>query len=138
MTRVEKAAQLFQSGYNCAQSVAGAYADRMGMTLEQVTRLASSFGGGMGGKREICGAVSVMILVLGALEGYADPNDRAAKKAHYDRVSRLMDRFRAEHGSVVCRDLLGLTPGVPKRQGGCLDMVTSAVALLEQELQEET
>ena len=79
MTKREKAQNLFLEGYNCAQSVAGAFAEEMGMAFDTVVKLSSSFGAGMGRMREVCGAVSGMFLVAGALYGYQEPGDPAAK-----------------------------------------------------------
>ena len=72
-------------------------------------RLASSFGGGMGRLREVCGCVSGMLLAAGILYGYDDPTDHTRKTAHYARVQALAEAFRAEHGAIVCRELLGLS-----------------------------
>ncbi len=71
----EKARALFREGYNCAQSVVGAFCDEMQMEKETALRLASSFGGGMGRLREVCGTVSGMFLIAGALYGYDAPKD---------------------------------------------------------------
>lgn len=80
MNHAEKARDLFRAGYNCAQSVVGAFHEEMGLSLEDAVRLASSFGGGMGGMRETCGAVTGMFLVAGMLKGYDDPADYDARK----------------------------------------------------------
>ena len=93
MSTQERAAQagaLFDRGYNCAQSVACAFADLTGLPEENLAKMASSFGGGIGRLRETCGAVSGMALVLGMLAGYSDPGDSAAKSAHYARVQRAV------------------------------------------------
>ena len=103
----EKARALFREGYNCAQSVVGAFCDEMQMEKETALRLASSFGGGMGRLREVCGTVSGMFLIAGALCGYDAPKDYEAKKEHYERIQELAARFQAENGSIVCRELLG-------------------------------
>ena len=66
MNHGEYAAQLFVSGYNCAQAVAVAFCDLTGLTPEQAAKMASPFGGGFGRQREVCGAVSGMCLVLAA------------------------------------------------------------------------
>ena len=111
MSAQERAAQagaLFDRGYNCAQSVACAFADLTGLPEENLAKMASSFGGGIGRLRETCGAVSGMALVLGMLAGYSDPGDSAAKSAHYARVQRAVRAFAAENGSLICRELLGL------------------------------
>lgn len=96
----------FKQGYSCAQAVALAFKDELGMDEEAVAKLASSFGGGMGKLREVCGTVSGALLVYGALRGYASPNDAAAKAAHYAHVQDFAARFKAEHETIVCRELL--------------------------------
>ena len=70
-----KAAELFLGGYNCAQSVVVAFCDVTGLEVDFAAKLASSFGGGMGRMREVCGAVSGMLMVLGLLYGYDTPGD---------------------------------------------------------------
>ena len=65
-----KAAELFLRGYNCAQAVVVAFGDVTGLEEKYAARLISSFGGGMGRMREVCGAVSGMLLVAGLLYGY--------------------------------------------------------------------
>ena len=62
--RTQKAIDFFEQGYNCSQSVLMAYADLYGIDQETATKFASSFGGGMGRLREVCGAVSGMFMVL--------------------------------------------------------------------------
>ena len=93
-------------GYNCAQAVACAFCDVTGLTMEAAARMASSFGGGLGRLREVCGTVSGAALVLGIVRGYSDPKDYAAKKAHYALVQEFARRFREANGSIVCRELL--------------------------------
>ncbi|MBQ4598806.1 MAG: C_GCAxxG_C_C family protein [Clostridia bacterium] len=106
MDHSEKAAELFLSGYNCAQSVAVAFCDVTGQNQSLTARLASPFGGGMGRMREVCGAVSGMFMVLGVLYGYDDPCEKEGKKQLYTDVQALADKFRAEAGSIICRDIL--------------------------------
>ena len=104
-----KAAELFLDGYNCAQAVAVAFCDVTGLSESQAAKMASSFGGGIGGLREVCGAVSGMMMVLGSLYGYDQP-DNEQKKALYARAQALAESFRAQAGSLICRDLLAHMP----------------------------
>lgn len=101
-----QAAELFLQGYNCAQSVFVAFSDVTGLDQSFAAKLSSSFGGGVGRMREICGAVSGMAMVLGVLYGYDTPGDDEIKKAHYARVQELADKFREKTGTIICRDLL--------------------------------
>ena len=108
-----QAAELFQQGYSCAQAVAVAFSDVTGLTPEISAKLASSFGGGMGRLREVCGAVSGMLLVAGYLYGYGAP-DPEAQKAHYALVQDLAGQFREVAGSIICREILQNPPSDPK------------------------
>ena len=108
-----KAAELFLSGYNCSQAVVVAFSDLTGLDIQVSAKLASSFGGGMGRMREVCGAVSGMLMVAGLLYGYETPGDDVSKKAHYTRVQYLAGKFREEVGSIVCREILKNPPSDP-------------------------
>ena len=103
----EVARFLFRQGYNCSQAVLGAFADELGLDGELAMRLSCSFGGGMGRMREVCGAVSGMLMVCGCTDGYSTPETGAVKAAHYKKVQELAAVFRERHGSLICRELLG-------------------------------
>lgn len=109
----KKAAQLFMQGYNCAQSVVVAYCDLTGFTPDYAARLSSSFGGGMGRMREVCGAVSGMLLIAGILYGYDTPGDDEAKRKHYALVQHLAGEFRIREQSIICREILKNPPSDP-------------------------
>lgn len=106
MNHEQIARELFLSGCSCSQAVLGAYAEELGLTQESAMKLASSFGGGMGGMRDTCGAVSGMLMVAGLKWGYVDVGDLDAKTAHYARVRHLVEGFTAAHETIVCRELL--------------------------------
>lgn len=103
-----EALALFQEGYNCSQSVFAAFHELLGMDREVALRLMSSFGGGMGRLREVCGALTAVFAAVGILYGYSDPGDHDQKTAHYKLIQELANRFRNETGSILCRDLLQL------------------------------
>ena len=107
------AAELFLKGYNCAQSVMVAFCDVTGMEEDFAARMASSFGGGMGRMREVCGAVSGMLMVTSLLYGYETPGDDVSKKELYTIVQELSGKFREEVGSIVCREILKNPPSDP-------------------------
>ena len=111
MDHVMKAGELFVSGCNCAQAVVCAFAEEIGLPEETLMKLASSFGGGMGGMRETCGAVTGMFMVAGLLWGYEKPGDDEVKKAHYARIRSLAESFKEKNDTLVCRELLGLGAG---------------------------
>ena len=139
------AAELFLQGYNCAQAVAVAYCDLTGLTPEFASKMASSFGGGMGRLREVCGAVSGMFMVAGLLYGYDRPGDDTVKMAHYTVVQHLAAEFRAQAGHIVCREILKNPPTDPNptprtaefyKIRPCARMVLLAGRILDQYIQE--
>ncbi len=142
----QRARELFMQGYNCAQAVACAFGDVTGLDVDTAARLASSFGGGLGRLREVCGTVSGAALVLGMAKGYSDPKDYEAKKAHYALVQEFARRFREKNGSIVCRELLSgveiTTGGAPEarteefyKKRPCPELAACAAGILEELLE---
>lgn len=111
--RIQKAVELFMSGYNCSQSVVAAFADMYGFTQEQALRMSASFGGGIGRMRETCGAACGMFLLAGLETGATEASDREGKAANYAVVQELAAEFKKRSGSIVCRELLGLRKKEP-------------------------
>ena len=106
MTHAEKAANLFKEGYNCAQAVFSAFCDVTGMDEKTALMLSSSFGGGMGRLREVCGACSGAFMAAGIMYGYCDPKDDAAKKEHYALIQEIAKRFKEKNNTIICRELI--------------------------------
>ena len=113
MEHSTKAAELFLQGYNCAQAVMVAFCDLTGLNEDAAAKQASPFGGGMGGLREVCGAVSGMFMVIGHLYGYESPTDDEAKKRVYKQARELAEQFREQTGSIICREILKNPPADP-------------------------
>ena len=107
MTHAEKARNYFLDGYNCAQSVFLAFTDITGLDEKTALMISSSFGGGMGRLREVCGAVSGMFMAAGMLYGYSDSKATTEKAEHYKRIQDLAAAFKERNSSIVCRDILG-------------------------------
>ncbi len=148
MTRPEKAKQLFTSGYNCSQAVVGAFIDDFAIDFDTAMKLSSSFGGGMGRMREVCGAVSGAFMIAGLKCGYCDPCDKAAKSAHYALIQKIAADFKQQNGSIICRELLEGVGCNGKCQGSvpedrtaayykkrpCAELVYIAAKIVEDEL----
>ena len=147
--KAQRAKALFLEGYNCAQAVAGAFAPEMGLSVDAAARLASGFGGGMGRMREVCGAVSGMTLAASALRGYNDPKAGPEKTDTYAMIQELAGRFRAENGSIICRELLAKAGAAPAggtaaeertaeyyKKRPCPELVALAAQILEEWLAE--
>ena len=58
--------------------------------------------------REVCGTFSGLCMALGMIAGYEDPQDASGKAEQYKKIQALAERFKADNGSIICRELLGL------------------------------
>lgn len=106
----KKAEENFLSGYNCAQSVMLVFCDELNIPKETALKMAQGFGGGTCRLREMCGTVSGMIMLLGFIKGSTDPKDKNAKDELYKMGQQLAASFKKQHGSYICKELLGLVP----------------------------
>jgi len=106
MTKQEKAQELFRKGYNCSQSVFATFCQDLGIDFETGLKLSSSFGGGMGGLRQVCGAVTAMFMIAGLKYGYIDSKDINLKNQHYKLIQNLAKQFSDKFGSIICKELL--------------------------------
>ncbi|MBO5328504.1 MAG: C_GCAxxG_C_C family protein [Clostridia bacterium] len=145
MDYVQKARDNFKKGYNCAQAVFCAFADKMDISEEQAVKIASSFGGGMGGMRETCGAVTGMFMAYGAICGYSDHADFEGKTAQYAKIREFAEKFKNEHETLRCGDLLKNLPTkleqnpLPRTEEyykvrPCVMFVETAAKILQEEL----
>lgn len=134
---------MFMNGCNCSQAVFLAFADKYGIDDDTALKIASSFGGGMGRSREVCGALSGMLMVCGMETGSADVKNTDQKAENYRVARELMDAFREDNGSIYCHELLGLEQNaseshVPEKRTKeyykkrpCAEIVHSAALILE-------
>lgn len=146
--RVLRARELFLKGYNCSQAVFCAYSDIYDIPEELALKLSASFGGGIGRTRETCGAVCGMVMLEGLESGQTKENDDEQKQNNYKQVQQLIELFKAENGSSICKELLGLrkdAPIVPApdsrtaeyyKQRPCLRMVESAARIFGKKINE--
>lgn len=129
--RVERAKELFKSGYNCSQSVAMSYADLFDIDDRAIAILSGSFGGGLGRMREVCGAVSGMGIIASMMHPeLSNPSNKGVKIENYDTVKMLAERYRDRCGSIICRELLGLDKATPTKKIPCADLVAIATRIV--------
>ncbi len=149
ISRAQMAKNYFYEGYNCTQAVVLAFSDLFDVDKDTLLKISSSFGGGMGRLREVCGTVSGMFIVLGLLSGYCTPETGKIKSDHYANVQELARRFEEKNGTIVCRELLQLkekhqqpipqarTPEYYKKRP-CPELVYCATQILDEFLKENS
>lgn len=144
-TAADRAEKLFRDGYTCAQAVAGAFAEEMGMPFDVVIKLSAGLGGGLCRMREACGAVSGAIMVLGYVRGTEDAEDYMNKRTLYALGQQMCFRFQDLFGTLNCGRLLNLpegsvgsapTPRTPDfyEKRPCLKFIRAMAEILEDTL----
>ncbi len=129
---VDKAIELNELGYNCAQSVACSFAELLEIDENTLFKLTLGFGGGMAGNDGTCGAISGGVVVLSYTYSDDIPN-KEAKEITYQAVKTLYDSFVNTNQSSVCKELKGTDTGVELRscQGCIIDAVKFTYRLLK-------
>jgi C_GCAxxG_C_C family probable redox protein len=115
MSHANEAVDFFMQGYNCAQSTSAAFARDFGLRPKTLLTMTAGLGGGMGGLRGTCGAVSAMALVASLHAGTYAPEDVPAKRALYALVRRMNAKFKKKHGTTCCAELLARASCSPRR-----------------------
>lgn len=106
--RVDRAVELFKSGFNCSQAVFAAFAGEFGMDEETALRVSAGLGGGVGRSREVCGAVCGAAMVAGFKYGAVKGEDAESKQKCYEIVQQIIAEFRKTNPTIICRELLAL------------------------------
>jgi len=105
--KTEAATSKFLEGFNCAQSVLFSFCDDLQLDKNSALKLSCGFGGGMGRKEEVCGAVSGGIMAIGLKYGKFEKSDKTSMDITYKKTRELMDAFAEKQGTFICRKLLG-------------------------------
>lgn len=85
----DRAGRLFASGLNCAQAVLQAAAD---VKDPEMMAMAKAFGGGIGGSKCLCGAISGGVIALGL-------------KGKGGKSGELVEIFKERHRMTCCSAL---------------------------------
>jgi len=105
-SKAEIALSKFEEVYNCAQSVAYAFADEVNIDKNILLSMSTGFGAGIGRKQEVCGAVSGAIIILGAKYGRKENEPIGKIETTYNKAQEFIDEFAKEKGTVRCSELL--------------------------------
>lgn len=102
----EEAVARFLDGYNCAQSVLLTMFEYWNGKNELILKIATAFGGGIGRCGSVCGALTGGVMAIGIKYGTNEPSVKKRLEA-YRFAQKLYTRFEKNHGSVLCRKLIG-------------------------------
>lgn len=133
--KTEKTAENHQKGYNCAQAVACAFSEEMGIDEEIIFKMMEGHGLGMGCMEGTCGAITGAVAVIGALKSAGNLEKPASKGATYKISGELVKRFQEKNQATRCKDLKGIETGKVLRS--CPGCIEDATAILEEILEEK-
>lgn len=105
--RIQKAIELFNNKYNCAQAIFSAFSDVTGVNENISKKIPAGLGAGFGRLQNACGAVTGAILVIGSI--YHNDNDiTGSKELVYSKTREFIEKFQNKNNSIICRELLGV------------------------------
>ena len=85
--------------------------------LPYVPRLASGLAGGMCGTHKwTCGAINSAAVVAGIFRGRDEVKPGEGHPRIYKILNDLMDDVEAEFGTVLCEELVGISPDLPEEE----------------------
>jgi C_GCAxxG_C_C family probable redox protein len=143
MDRKQHIQEYLSNGFNCAQAVAAAFAERVNKDHKTILAATAGFGGGMGRQAMTCGAVTGAITILGFAKGQTIAKDAAAKEASYSAVRDFSNEFTRLNGSLICKELLNCDISTSEgfelhKQGAhkekCFQCISSSIEILEKML----
>jgi C_GCAxxG_C_C family probable redox protein len=111
MSRAQYAVESFKEGFSCSQAVVAAFSDLFELDRQKALKISQAFGGGMARMGLTCGAVTGAFMAIGLKYGRTRPEDEEAKEKTYALVHDFIREFKARHGSIVCRELIGVDLG---------------------------
>ena len=132
MTKKELANSLHDAKYNCAQSVACAFAEEIGVDKEILFRACEGFGLGMGCMNGTCGAIAGAVMLAGFQSSDGQLDAPASKQATYKLSKEILDKFEAKNKATICRDLKGVDTGCVLRS--CPGCIEDAVEIVQEVL----
>jgi len=140
----QKAARYFEDHYNCAESVILAGQELLGANRRIPFSVGTTLGAGIARQGMMCGAITGALILVGLAHGRSSPQEKDMYERAMVTAGEILERFRREHGSLACRELVGLDLNDPserqrfnddpERRERCKSFVKTAARLLEQTL----
>jgi len=106
MSNSEKAAEIFDSGSNCAQAVLGVFAEHLNFDIQKASQITAGFGSGIARMQETCGAVTGAVMVIGLAIGEKNGDHADSKERVYSLIKEFIRKFKEINITLICRELL--------------------------------
>lgn len=132
MTKKELAINLHDKKYNCAQAVACAFADEVGVDMQTLFKACEGFGLGMGCMNGTCGAISGAVMLASFQNSDGNIDNPGTKASTYQISKTILEKFEAKNQATRCRDLKGADTGTMLRS--CPGCIEDAVEIVQEVL----
>ena len=129
--RIKKTIELRDKGYNCAQAVACAYCDLVGVDEKTALCATEAFGAGMGGMQATCGAVSGAVFLAGCKNADGIVGAPKSKATTYKLSKTIVEAFQQKNGTIICKELKEKDPETGKPRRDCPGCIMDAAAIAE-------
>jgi len=113
MTNTDLAIIKMSEGYNCAQSIAAAFAREVGLDVSTAIKMSGVFGGGLAHQGHVCGAVSAALMIIGMKYNGIEP-DYASREHGFAIGTDFIEEFESRHQTIDCRELTGCDLSTPE------------------------
>ena len=124
-----KAAEYFNNGYSCSESVVRAAIEK-GIIPEELLPAATAFSGGMGSGC-LCGAIAASQIIIGWLYGRENQSGNEVKARAL--AKQFIEEFKKSHKATCCRVLTaGMDMASPERKAHCTNMVNDCARILDE------
>lgn len=130
-SRINKTIELHDKGYNCAQAVACAYCDLVGLDEKTALCATEAFGAGMGGMQATCGAISGAVFLAGLKNADGNVDAPRSKGKTYQLSKAIVENFRKKNGTVICCELKATNPETGNPTRSCAGCIMDAAAIAE-------
>lgn len=130
MNKVDLGYNLHKKGYNCAQSVALAFADDLNIEKETLFKISEGLGLGMGNMQNACGALTGAILIGSLKTSSGNLKNPDSKAKSYTVSKEIYDRFLKKIGAINCKDIKCIETGNPICS--CDDCIKYGIEIIEE------
>ncbi|OFZ22361.1 MAG: hypothetical protein A2202_03150 [Bdellovibrionales bacterium RIFOXYA1_FULL_36_14] len=126
-----QASEFFLNGHRCSEAILKSYGPSVGLPESLAMKIGCALGGGLGSTRNLCGAVSSAIIVLGLIFGRESESDQLSKDKTNQIISQFVEKFLSTFQSLNCNDLLNLDEDI------CPRLVQEATKILDEIIAKE-
>ncbi len=95
-----------EGGFNCCESTLYGLKKCLGIENDDIPKIGTPFGGGIGREGHVCGSLIGGLIILGFK--YGRESIKEERKPSYEAARRLLEKFKDEYGTIDCAEITEL------------------------------